>query len=141
MAKSKEELEAEQVRVLWPLDEGFSLVLLFVSMDSSHAVCLFRQKAAKEKLDQILSTSAPKNLREGVGSGLSNIVKGAVGGAGVIVLLPYVVVINQRRNENVNGATNPGDCMLTLFIILLFLFSYRLAGGAMGAKNGGIIGG
>ena len=96
MAKSKEELEAEQVRVLWPLDEGFSLVLLFVSMDSSHAVCLFRQKAAKEKLDQILSTSAPKNLREGVGSGLSNIVKGAVGGAGVIVLLPYVVVINQR---------------------------------------------
>ena len=104
-------------------------------------MCLFRQKAAKEKLDQILSTSAPKNLREGVGSGLSNIVKGAVGGAGVIVLLPYVVVINQRRNENVNGATNPGDCMLTLFIILLFLFSYRLAGGAMGAKNGGIIGG
>jgi len=57
MAKSKEELEAEQ-------------------------------KEAKEKLEAILSTSRPKNLREGVGSGVSNIVKGAVGGAGVVVLLP-----------------------------------------------------
>jgi len=73
MAKSKEELEAEQ-------------------------------KEAKEKLEAILSTSRPKNLREGVGSGVSNIVKGAVGGAGVVVLLP-------------------------------------LLGGAVGAKQAGIVGG
>mmetsp|Transcript_35168 Transcript_35168/g.73237 ORF Transcript_35168/g.73237 Transcript_35168/m.73237 type:complete len:540 (-) Transcript_35168:1168-2787(-) len=62
------------------------------------------QKEAKEKLEAILSSTAPKNLREGVSSGVSNIVKGAVGGAGVLVLLPIM-------------------------------------GGAVGAKQAGIVGG
>ena len=38
--------------------------------------------------EAILSTNAPKNLREGVAQGVSNIVGAAVGAAGVAVLLP-----------------------------------------------------
>ena len=41
---------------------------------------------AQKQLEQILSSSRPKNLGEGLSSGLSNIVAGAVGAAGVAVL-------------------------------------------------------
>ena len=43
------------------------------------------RQAAAQQLEQILSTSRPKNLVQGVGRGVSNIVAGAVGGAGVSV--------------------------------------------------------
>ena len=46
-----------------------------------------RQEAAAQ-LEQILRTSRPKNLAQGVSRGVGNIVTGAVGGAGVAVLLP-----------------------------------------------------
>ena len=59
-------------------------------MGKSEAELEAERKQAAEKLEGILNTTRPKNLREGVGSGMSNIVSGAVGGAGVAVLLPYV---------------------------------------------------
>jgi len=46
-----------------------------------------RQEAAAQ-LEQILSTSRPKNLAQGVGRGVSNIVGGALGACGVAVLMP-----------------------------------------------------
>lgn len=45
---------------------------------------------AQEQLEAILSTSRPKNLGEGLSSGINNIVSGAVGAAGVAVLAPTV---------------------------------------------------
>ena len=57
-------------------------------MGKSEAELEAERKAAQEKLEGILNTTRPKNLREGVGTGVSNIVSGALGAAGVAVLLP-----------------------------------------------------
>ncbi len=46
-----------------------------------------RQKEL-EAINQILDSSRPKNFREGVSSGVSNILAGAVGAAGIAVLAP-----------------------------------------------------
>ena len=46
------------------------------------------QEEAKKQVEALLNASKPKNLREGVGHGVSNILAGAVGGAGVAVLAP-----------------------------------------------------
>ena len=46
------------------------------------------QAEAQAQLEALLSKSRPKNLREGVGAGVSNILAGAIGGAGVAVLAP-----------------------------------------------------
>lgn len=48
------------------------------------------QQEAKEKLEQMMAASRPKNFREGVGGGVSNILAGAVGAAGVAVVAPTV---------------------------------------------------
>jgi len=48
------------------------------------------RKEALEQINQILDTTRPKNLQQGVSSGLSNIVSGAVGAVGVAILLPTV---------------------------------------------------
>ena len=37
------------------------------------------QQEAKEKLDAMLQQNKPKNLRQGVGTGVNNIVAGAIG--------------------------------------------------------------
>lgn len=59
-------------------------------MGKSEAELEAERKLAAEKLDGILDASRPKNLRQGVGSGVSNIVQGAVGAAGVAVLMPIM---------------------------------------------------
>jgi curved DNA-binding protein CbpA len=46
------------------------------------------REEAQQALDQILNTTRPRNLGEGLSTGVSNIVQGAVGAAGVAVILP-----------------------------------------------------
>ena len=46
------------------------------------------QQEAKEQLEQLLKAGRPKNFREGAATGVSNILAGALGGAGVAVLGP-----------------------------------------------------
>lgn len=46
-----------------------------------------RAEAAKQ-LEALMHMNAPKNLGEGVTTGVGNIIQGAVGAAGVAVLLP-----------------------------------------------------
>ncbi len=46
------------------------------------------QEEALKQLNAFLDASRPKDLREGLGSGLSNIVQGALGAVGIAVLAP-----------------------------------------------------
>ncbi len=46
------------------------------------------QEQALKQLNALLDASRPKGLKEGLGSGLSNIVQGAVGAVGIAVLAP-----------------------------------------------------
>lgn len=48
------------------------------------------QEEAKEQLERILSSSRPKNAREGFANGVNNVLAGAVGGVGIAVLAPTV---------------------------------------------------
>jgi DnaJ domain len=59
--------------------------------------------AAQEQIDAILSTSRPKNLAEGVGTGIGNIVSGAVGAAGVAVLAPTLGLAIGLRGGGIIG--------------------------------------
>lgn len=45
---------------------------------------------AKDQLEEILKQSRPKNVQQGVTSGVGNVLAGAVGAAGVAVLMPTV---------------------------------------------------
>jgi len=47
-----------------------------------------QQAEAAEQLEAALSQSAPKNLRQGLTSGVSNILGGAIGAVGIAVLAP-----------------------------------------------------
>jgi DnaJ domain len=58
---------------------------------------------AKEQWDQIMSTSRPKNLGEGVSTGVSNVIAGAVGAAGVAVLLPTLGLVTGARGGGIVG--------------------------------------
>lgn len=73
------------------------------------------QKEAQEKLEQLLSTSRPKNLRQGVSGGVSNILTGALGAAGVAVLAPTMGFAMGLRGGGI-------------------------VGGALGAAGGAVIG-
>lgn len=59
---------------------------------------------AKVQLEELLNTSRPKNLAQGVGGGVSNIVAGAVGAAGVAVLLPTIGLASGLRGGGIIGA-------------------------------------
>jgi hypothetical protein len=59
--------------------------------------------AAQEQLEAILSTSRPKNLAEGVSSGVGNIVAGAVGAAGIAVLAPTLGLAVGLRGGGIIG--------------------------------------
>jgi DnaJ domain len=59
--------------------------------------------AAQEQLEAILSPSRPKNLAEGVSSGVGNIVAGAVGAAGIAVLAPTLGLAVGLRGGGILG--------------------------------------
>mmetsp|Transcript_5696 Transcript_5696/g.11120 ORF Transcript_5696/g.11120 Transcript_5696/m.11120 type:complete len:549 (-) Transcript_5696:111-1757(-) len=62
------------------------------------------QQAAKEQLQLILDSSRPKHLGYGVTSGVSNMVAGAVGAAGVIVLAPVMgTAVGAKQGGFVGG--------------------------------------
>lgn len=63
------------------------------------------QEAAKAQVDAILDSSRPKNLSGGVKSGLSNVVAGAVGGVGVIVLAPTIGCAAGAKQAGIVGGT------------------------------------
>lgn len=48
------------------------------------------QRAAKEQIDAMLNRSRPKTLRQGVAQGVSSILGGALGAAGIAVITPFV---------------------------------------------------
>ena len=59
--------------------------------------------AAQEQLESILSTSRPKNLGEGLSTGVGNIVAGAVGAAGIAVLAPTLGLAVGLRGGGILG--------------------------------------
>lgn len=63
------------------------------------------QQEAQAKLEALLKQSKPKNLREGVGSGVNNILAGALGGAGVAVLAPTMGFAVGLQNGGLIGAS------------------------------------
>jgi len=62
------------------------------------------QEEALKEINAMLATSRPKNLRAGVGSGLSNIVQGAVGAVGIAVLAPTVGLAVGVKHGGILGA-------------------------------------
>jgi hypothetical protein len=58
---------------------------------------------AQDSINQILDSTRPKNLRAGVGSGVSNIVQGAVGAVGVAVLLPTLGLATGIKQGGILG--------------------------------------
>jgi curved DNA-binding protein CbpA len=73
-----------------------------MSKKTEEEIALEREKA-KEQLEAILCTSRPKNLGEGVSTGLNNIISGAVGAAGVAVLAPTVGLAFGLRSGGIIG--------------------------------------
>jgi hypothetical protein len=60
-------------------------------------------EAAAAQINDILSQSRPKNAVAGVGSGLSNIVAGAVGAVGVIILAPTIGAAAGTKSGGIVG--------------------------------------
>mmetsp|Transcript_6394 Transcript_6394/g.15927 ORF Transcript_6394/g.15927 Transcript_6394/m.15927 type:complete len:557 (-) Transcript_6394:39-1709(-) len=63
------------------------------------------QQAAKDQLQAILDSSRPKHLGYGITSGVSNIVSGAVGAAGIIVLAPVIGTSVGAKQGGIVGGT------------------------------------
>eukprot|EP00980_Cylindrotheca_fusiformis_P022951 scaffold9948_cov129-Cylindrotheca_fusiformis.AAC.19 len=61
------------------------------------------QEEAKKKLDELFSKSKPKNLADGLGQGVNNIVGGALGGVGIAVLAPTAGLANGYKKGGVLG--------------------------------------
>lgn len=61
------------------------------------------QAEAKAQLDAMFAQSKPKNLAQGVGTGVSNIVSGAVGGVGVAVMAPTAGLAMGMKNGGIIG--------------------------------------
>ncbi|KAG7351640.1 chaperone protein DnaJ [Nitzschia inconspicua] len=61
------------------------------------------QKEAAAQLSQILKTSKPKNLGQGLGRGLNNILAGAVGGVGIAVMAPTLGLAAGLRGGGIVG--------------------------------------
>jgi len=63
------------------------------------------QQAAKDQLQAILDTSRPKHLGYGITSGISNIVGGAVGAVGIVVLAPTLgTAVGAKQGGILGGA-------------------------------------
>lgn len=63
------------------------------------------QQAAKDQLNAILDTSRPKHLGYGITSGISNIVGGAVGAVGIVVLAPTLgTAVGAKEGGIIGGA-------------------------------------
>lgn len=63
------------------------------------------REEAQKQLEQMLSASRPKGLKEGLTSGTSNIVQGAVGAAGIAVIAPTMgLAVGLQRGGLVGGA-------------------------------------
>lgn len=58
---------------------------------------------AQAKLDALLNQTKPKNLRQGIGTGVNNILSGAIGGAGVAVLAPTMGFASGLKNGGIVG--------------------------------------
>lgn len=61
------------------------------------------QQEAADQVARLLKTSKPKNLSQGVKSGVGNILAGAVGGVGVAVLAPTVCLAGGLRSGGIVG--------------------------------------
>lgn len=63
------------------------------------------QQAAKEQLQAILDSSRPKHLGYGIASGVGNVVSGAVGAVGIVVLAPVLGTAVGAKQGGVVGGT------------------------------------
>ncbi len=63
------------------------------------------QQAAKEQLQNILDSSRPKHLGHGIASGVSNILSGAVGAVGIVVLAPTLGLSAGAKQGGIIGGT------------------------------------
>lgn len=61
------------------------------------------RKEALENINQILDSTRPKGLGEGVSSGVSNILQGAVGAVGVAVLMPTLGLATGIKQGGILG--------------------------------------
>jgi len=80
-----------------------SFTMTTTAPKSSEDVAAERQKA-RDELDAILSKSRPKNLQQGMGRGVGNIVAGAVGAAGVAVMMPTLGLATGAKHGGILGA-------------------------------------
>ena len=62
-----------------------------------------RQEEAKQQIDSLLDASRPKNLAQGVTSGVGNILMGAIGSVGCAVLLPTTGLIAGLKGGGIIG--------------------------------------
>ena len=58
---------------------------------------------AEQKLQDMINTTAPKGLVSGVTSGVGNILAGAVGAVGVVVLAPTLGLAMGAKNAGIVG--------------------------------------
>lgn len=63
------------------------------------------QEEAMAELEDYLNQTRPKNLMEGVQSGLGNVLDGALGAAGSLVLMPVVGVTRGYQKGGILGST------------------------------------
>jgi hypothetical protein len=80
-----------------------SFTMTTTAPKSSDDLAAERQKA-RDELDAILSKSRPKNLQQGMGRGVGNIVAGAVGAAGVAVMMPTLGLATGAKHGGILGA-------------------------------------
>lgn len=62
-----------------------------------------KQAEAKQQVESILDASRPKNVVQGVTSGIGNILMGAVGSVGCAVLLPTTGLISGLKGGGIIG--------------------------------------
>lgn len=74
-------------------------------MTKTEAELLAEREKAQADLEQILNTSRPKNLQQGLQTGVGNILSGAVGAVGVAVLLPTVGMAMGGKKGGIVGAS------------------------------------
>jgi len=66
---------------------------------------LREQKEAQEQIDALLKQTRPKNIGQGVTSGIGNIVGGALGAVGIIVVAPVMGATVGAQGAGVVGGT------------------------------------
>jgi len=73
--------------------------------DIDAATAAKQQEEAKAQLDAILNQTRPKNLKEGITSGVGNIVSGAVGAVGIAVIAPTAGLTRGAQQGGIIGGT------------------------------------